>query len=83
MAKENPLNLPVEAMFARTLTPAASRRSANSITEGFPFIASSSRRCSFWRGGSLPVLMAMLISLSLSLRFSARASPRPGVSLRP
>lgn len=74
---------PVLARFARTLTPAACSRSASSGAVGLSFTASSSSRCRRWRGGSSPDLTAMLISLSVSFRRSARASPSPGVRVRP
>jgi hypothetical protein len=53
---------PVDAMFARTMTPAAVSRSANWIALGRSAFASSISRCNFWRGGSMPSRMAFSIS---------------------
>lgn len=70
-------------MCARTPTPTATSLSASSEAVGLSCTASSSSRCSRWRGGSCPVLTAILISCGVSRFLSARPNPSPGVSVSP
>ncbi len=83
MAKENPFIFPVLAMCARTPTPAATSLSASSEAVGLSAIASPTSLWSRWRGGSVKVLSAMLISCGVSRFLSARPNPSPGVSVSP
>jgi len=82
-SKENPFIFPVLTMFARTPTPATVSRSASSTAVGLSESTWSMILWSRWRGGSCPVLTAMLISLAVNRFLCARPNPSPGVRVSP